>query len=458
MDQFGLLSLEDNDHEDIKLNSKILNLSLTDTNTIPDYDHSRNNEILLDNDVIVGLKEMTRNFHLDNNNNNNDIMPEPMEIDMNIDLEDLQTVAQETQSNSTNKDKHIGLIKDDNFNLAVDIESKEKVSEGNPREKSIVDDYLSEVESVYSKDTDTNIQNSQALTTVSKLLSPTQLGASLVTNHNNNNNNRGNNNFELSLDNMNSVNNNVVKKDSRMSKIKDNINSKDNYDMIRSNNEIWKQLLTDKQLINVNINNHNYFHPGNHPGMGLVNNNNNDDDDDNSDRNNNSNSNSNNLLPSPWSPNSTPYFKKWYDTISYVQWILNFGSIVFVIYLIISSMTKDLKAIWYQNKLLLINESQNCQLQYNLNNCDINFKLPEMSEICQDWWICWHRDNSKLIKNRTNLLIKFLSSLINEFFTELNIKTLIVAVILIFGWFFISNFTMGFIRAKSYYGNGYKKQ
>ena len=81
-----------------------------------------------------------------------------------------------------------------------------------------------------------------------------------------------------------------------------------------------------------------------------------------------------------------------------------------------------------------------------------------MLEVCQDWWICAHRDNNKLINNRTNLLIKFLTSLINEFFHGLDIKTLVVTTILTFGWFFISNFTMGFIRARSYYGNGYSKQ
>ena len=77
------------------------------------------------------------------------------------------------------------------------------------------------------------------------------------------------------------------------------------------------------------------------------------------------------LLPYPWSSTSTPYSKKWYNTISYIQWILNFGSIIFIIFIIMSSIRKDLRSIWYQNKISLINKSQNCQLQYNLNDCDI---------------------------------------------------------------------------------------
>lgn len=69
-----------------------------------------------------------------------------------------------------------------------------------------------------------------------KLLSPTQLAASLVTNSTTTNN-----------------------------------NSKVSYDMIRHINKIWKQILTDKQLINVN--NHSYFHsPINLPNIKQMNN------------------------------------------------------------------------------------------------------------------------------------------------------------------------------------------
>ena len=67
------------------------------------------------------------------------------------------------------------------------------------------------------------------------MLSPTQLGASLVTNSTTTNN-----------------------------------NSKVSYDMIRHINKIWKQILTDKQLINVN--NHNYLNPPiNHPNIKQMN-------------------------------------------------------------------------------------------------------------------------------------------------------------------------------------------
>ncbi|CAL9737068.1 nucleus export protein Brl1p [Monosporozyma servazzii] len=390
MDQFNRLSLDDDDKG---LDSDIWNLSLNDTSVNHHYARDHHYSTTLMGNYI----DNNNSSHVTENNNNYNMLSE-MEVDsvhspsiheMDIDMVEIQSDIQ----------SDIQQIQQTQPDIQPDIQPENDQKQ----------DILSDTESIHT--TDNSIDKSS---NVSKLLllSPTQLGASLVTNNNNNNTNT-------------SINTD------HDSHIRQNNNNKD----------IWKQLLTDKQLINVNINNHNYYsNDNNYPNDNYNNNNNNlimERDD---------------LLPLPWSTVSTPYFKKWYNSISFIQWGLNAFSILFIIYLLLSSMSKDMKAIWYQNKINLINESQNCQLQYNLNHCDINYNLPEMSQICQDWWICSHRDNTKLIINRTNLLIKFLTSLINEVINELNWKTLFVSIILILGWFFISNFTMGFIRAKSYYG------
>lgn len=399
MDQFNLLSLEDNN--DKGLDSDIWNLSLNDGNRPSENRPTENNN----NNVIVPHTPNTQSFnYIDNNtvqaiDNNNKALSIALSNDVDIDMLDIES-TQEEQSQSD----HEILSQTE-----IDQEEEKNTITLSPMANK---DSLSDSESIHSIN-DNSIDKSIIVSKL--LLSPTQLGASLVTNTSNNN---------LNIEQVNH-----------------------NHSIIRHNNkDIWKQLLTDKQLINVNINNHNYFN----------NNNNNSNDIYSEDDNSNliMERDDPNLLPLPWSSVSTPHFKKWYDSISYIQWFLNVFSICFIIYLLISSMSKDMKSIWYQNKMVLINESQNCQLQYNLNHCDINFNLPEMSQVCQDWWVCSHRDNNKLINNRTNLLIKFLTSLINEFINELNWKTLFVSIILILGWFFISNFTMGFIRAKTYYGSG----
>lgn len=185
--------------------------------------------------------------------------------------------------------------------------------------------------------------------------------------------------------------------------------------------DVWKQLLSDKQLINVNINNHNYFNNGESVGDQIE----------------------------GIDPLDHHHPPSWYNTISSIQYTINIGSIIILSYLLIASFLKDLKSIWYQNKLLLINESENCKLQYNLNNChlDRNLILPDMIQICQYWNHCANRNNNKIWQNRTSLLINFIINLINQLLINLNWKSFLIILISIWSWFFITNLSLSFIKS-----------
>ncbi|CCF60103.1 hypothetical protein KAFR_0J00350 [Kazachstania africana CBS 2517] len=158
-------------------------------------------------------------------------------------------------------------------------------------------------------------------------------------------------------------------------------------------------------------------------------------------------------LPNPWSSQSLPSSKKIYNLISYSQFLMNSFSISIIFMFIVRTIKSDLNSTWYKNKLTLINESSFCSKQYILNNCQINGKLPALSDDCETWYNCMNRNNDLIFNNKSILMFNLFGNLINSFIEPIGIKTLVVLLLGVLIWFFTSNFLMGFLRAKYYYGD-----
>ncbi|EJS43413.1 YHR036W [Saccharomyces arboricola H-6] len=165
-------------------------------------------------------------------------------------------------------------------------------------------------------------------------------------------------------------------------------------------------------------------------------------------------------LPKPWSQNSHPASKASYALMSYLQLFLNAITSVVIFSFILSfiiALQKDLKSTWEQRKYELQYESESCQEQYTTNRCNQTPGLPALNEQCEMWKLCMSRNNDIFFRARSTLSAKLFGDIINSFIDPLNWKTLFVILCGIITWCFSSNFLLGFVRAKSYYGDGIKR-
>lgn len=165
-------------------------------------------------------------------------------------------------------------------------------------------------------------------------------------------------------------------------------------------------------------------------------------------------------LPKPWSPNSHPASRASYALMSYLQLFLNAITTVVIFSFILSfiiALQKDLKSTWEQRKHELQYESNICQEQYITNRCNQTPGLPALGEQCAIWKQCMNRNNEIFFRARSTLGAKLFGDIINSFIDPLNWKTLFVIFCGVVTWCFSSNFLLGFVRAKSYYGDGIKR-
>ncbi|CAI4053032.1 hypothetical protein SUVZ_15G1890 [Saccharomyces uvarum] len=164
-------------------------------------------------------------------------------------------------------------------------------------------------------------------------------------------------------------------------------------------------------------------------------------------------------LPKPWSPNSHPTSRASYALMSYLQLFLNAITTIVILSFILSfilTLQKDLKSTWEQRKHELQYESESCQEQYITNRCNQTPGLPALDQQCAEWKQCMNRNNDIFFRARTTLSAQLFGDIINSFIDPLNWKTLFVIFCGIITWCFSSNFLLGFVRAKSYYGDGIK--
>ncbi|KAG0669447.1 hypothetical protein C6P45_003800 [Maudiozyma exigua] len=156
-------------------------------------------------------------------------------------------------------------------------------------------------------------------------------------------------------------------------------------------------------------------------------------------------------LPRPWSPKSSPVSRIAYNFYSYLQLTLNSLTGTIIIWFIVSAIKKDIYSLWYSDQRQLFLESQSCQEDWLINDCEHNMNLPALTDRCNEWHICMTRDNNKLFGTRSIRIVTLLGQLINGFIQPIGWKPVTVILIGIITWLFLTNFLMGFLRAKYYY-------
>lgn len=160
-------------------------------------------------------------------------------------------------------------------------------------------------------------------------------------------------------------------------------------------------------------------------------------------------------LPVPWSAKCKPVSKGAYTFVSYLQLFLNFFTVV-VIFSFVTSLVRSLKSdivsSWNHRRLELEYESIACRNLYTTNECILGDK-PALQQQCQQWEQCMNRDNDVLFRARTTLGAQMFGEVINSFVEPIGWKALIVVMLGLAIWCFSSNFLLGYMRAKSYYGD-----
>lgn len=160
-------------------------------------------------------------------------------------------------------------------------------------------------------------------------------------------------------------------------------------------------------------------------------------------------------LPVPWSSSCKPVSRNAYSFMSYLQLFLNFITVV-VIFSFVTSLVRSLKtditSSWNHKRLELEYESVNCKNLYAINECTLGNK-PALQGQCRQWEQCINRDNDLFFRARTTLGAQLFGEVINSFVEPIGWKALIVAMLGLAIWCFSSNFLLGYVRAKSYYGD-----
>ncbi|KAH3899170.1 Brl1p SCDLUD_004599 [Saccharomycodes ludwigii] len=164
----------------------------------------------------------------------------------------------------------------------------------------------------------------------------------------------------------------------------------------------------------------------------------------------------NSHLPQPWSYKSHPQHKFMYIFTSYLQFglnILTYMSVISILLTVFKSIKSDINNTWNQEILKFNYESMKCELQYIRNKCQDN-TAPALQNLCYDWYECMKRDNNIMFKERTQHIAALFGKIFNAIIGELEWKSVLIVIALLYFWIFGTNFFLGFIRAKSYYDNG----
>ncbi|CDO93192.1 unnamed protein product [Kluyveromyces dobzhanskii CBS 2104] len=160
-------------------------------------------------------------------------------------------------------------------------------------------------------------------------------------------------------------------------------------------------------------------------------------------------------LPVPWSSKSNPASKASYAFTSYLQLALNTITVMIICSTITAfakAVRTDIKSTWDHKKLELDFESANCKVEYLANHCNQDEVVPALVDQCNQWGKCMSRNNDIYFRARTSLGARLFGEIINSLIEPLGWKALVVILVTLIIWCFSSNFLLGFMRAKSYYG------
>lgn len=160
-------------------------------------------------------------------------------------------------------------------------------------------------------------------------------------------------------------------------------------------------------------------------------------------------------LPAPWKHESIPKEKYPYIISTYIQMVINFGVSIYGIYLVynaINTIGKDIEVKLFQQSADLLAEIEDCAKKYYDNNCSPDLIVPALEKPCNYWYKCMNQNPNPNNGNKSSITAETLGLILNSLIEPLGLKFFI----LFFSFLtliFLFNFTLGFIRARTYYGD-----
>ncbi|ODQ81747.1 hypothetical protein BABINDRAFT_159990 [Babjeviella inositovora NRRL Y-12698] len=157
-------------------------------------------------------------------------------------------------------------------------------------------------------------------------------------------------------------------------------------------------------------------------------------------------------LPSPWE-SSSPHERVPYILSLYFQLLLNTAAALYGCYILVTvfnSINEDIQGK-YQLALQGVRvESELCRRLYHENRCAPETILPGLKKLCEDWEKCMLRDPDH-VAVRSSLAAEVLGLMVHSLLEPMGWKTLLLVAVF-FAAVVVFNFSLGFMRAKWYYG------
>lgn len=158
-------------------------------------------------------------------------------------------------------------------------------------------------------------------------------------------------------------------------------------------------------------------------------------------------------LPQKIEPDDAgPVWKRPYLLSTYLQITLNTLISIYALYqcyLLFRTIKQDISVAVDREKIDSTYKIQQCYKHYQENHC-ADQSLPALQTQCLTWLKCMNKEPYMLI-NYSQLAASILGSLLNNFLESFSYKSLSLLAFVIFA-IYASNFSFGYIRAKSFYG------
>ncbi|OLL25636.1 Nucleus export protein brr6 [Neolecta irregularis DAH-3] len=143
-----------------------------------------------------------------------------------------------------------------------------------------------------------------------------------------------------------------------------------------------------------------------------------------------------------------------YIASGYLQLLFNLFLIGILLYLVLAfvkTIQRDVDQKVEEYSAEILQEIKLCEKEYLENRCTPGIRVPAMEAPCEIWSRCMNRDPT--IVGRARVSAETFAEIVNSFIEPISYKTMIFAVMLIFGSLFLSNFAFGLFRAKSNQGH-----
>lgn len=158
------------------------------------------------------------------------------------------------------------------------------------------------------------------------------------------------------------------------------------------------------------------------------------------------------ILPPPWQSNITPIQRLPYIMWSYLQLLSNAvitGYLIYTGYTVVQSIHHDIQLQHEIHRSNMMIDIQTCRRAYNDNNCHPSTIVPVLEKQCQYWEKCM---NQPIDGNISIIAAKIIGTIINNLIEPLGVKTFVYFLTTI-TVLYVTNFSFGYVRAKSYYGS-----